>query len=170
MFTDLSPPPVEPVTLDDAKLFLRIDTPHHDALLGDLIRSAREQVERRASLVLVTRDVRLTLPVCGTRVRLPISPVQSLTEVRVEGETVEGQLNNRPHPAWLHFATRQQGFAEIDLVAGFGRTDADVPVPLRQAILLLVADAFEHREREVGFERVSLRVDALIGPYWGPRL
>ena len=62
-----------------------------------------------------------------------------------------------------------EGFAEVDVLAGFG-TAAEVPVPLRQAVLLLVADAYEHREREAGFARTSLRVDALIGPYRGPRL
>ena len=170
MFTDLSPPPVEPVTLDDVKLFLRIDTTDDDAQLEDLVRSARVQVERRASLCLISRAVRFTLPICGTRVRLPVAPAQSLIEVRIEGSVVEAELDSRPYPAWLHLSRRYEGFAEVDIIAGFGDTDADVPVPLRQAILLLVADAFEHREREIGFERVSLRVDALIGPYWGPRL
>ena len=170
MFTNLTNPPVEPVTLDDAKIFLRVDTDDHDALLFDLIASAREQVERRASLALIQRTVRLTLPVCGSRLRLPLSPIQSLVQVTAGGEAVEAELDTRPHPAWLHFPARREGFVEIDLVAGFGTSDADVPIPLRQAVLLLVADAFEHRQREVGFERVSLRVDALIAPYWGPRL
>jgi uncharacterized phiE125 gp8 family phage protein len=33
----------------------------------------------------------------------------------------------------------------IDYTAGYGAAEADVPVPLRQAILQLVGDGFEHR-------------------------
>ena len=69
----------------------------------------------------------------------------------------------------LVLPTRMDGPLDIEVEAGFG-TPAEVPTPLRQAVLLLVADAYEHREREVGFARTSLRIDALLGPWRGPRL
>jgi uncharacterized phiE125 gp8 family phage protein len=37
------------------------------------------------------------------------------------------------------------GGVRIDYVAGYGAAESDVPAPLRQAILMLVADGFEHR-------------------------
>ena len=37
------------------------------------------------------------------------------------------------------------GGVRIDYTAGFGAGESDVPAPLRQAILQLVADGFEHR-------------------------
>jgi len=37
------------------------------------------------------------------------------------------------------------GGVRIDYVAGYGAAEADTPAPLRQAILQLVADGFEHR-------------------------
>jgi len=37
------------------------------------------------------------------------------------------------------------GGVRIDYDAGYGAAEADVPAPLRQAILQLVADGFEHR-------------------------
>jgi uncharacterized phiE125 gp8 family phage protein len=37
------------------------------------------------------------------------------------------------------------GGVRIDYTAGYGAAEGDVPAPLRQAILQLVADAFEHR-------------------------
>ena len=37
------------------------------------------------------------------------------------------------------------GGVRIDYTAGYGAAEADVPAPLRQAILQLSADGFEHR-------------------------
>lgn len=37
------------------------------------------------------------------------------------------------------------GGVRIDYTAGYGAAESDVPAPLRQAILQLVADGFEHR-------------------------
>lgn len=170
MFTDLSPPALEPVALAEAKTFLRVDHDAEDALVQTLIRSAREQVERRASLALIRRPVRVDVRVRSGCARLPVGPVADVTEVRVNGEIVEADLQVSLGMPALHVRTPHDGYAQVDLVAGFGPEAEDVPVPLRQAVLLLVADAYEHREREAGFERTSLRVDALIGPYWGPRL
>ena len=170
MFTDLSPPPTEPVTLDEVKLFLRIDQGEEDALLEHLIRSARLQIEHRASLVMIERPVRIQVSARRTEVRLPLEPVHELISAKIDGEDIPAQLEARSHPPRVRFAHAPDAIVTFDLRAGFGPMPEDVPVPLRQAVLLLVADAFEHREREAGFDRTSLRIDALIGPYWGPRL
>ena len=53
--TDIAAPPVEPVTLSAAKDFLRVDSDHEDALILDLIKSARERVEYMARTTLITR-------------------------------------------------------------------------------------------------------------------
>ena len=165
-----TPPPEEPVSLAEAKTFLRIDGEAEDAMLSDLIASAREQVERRADTLTVARTVAFSLLVCGTRVALPVRPVRALVSVRRDGVMVEGTLPEiSSETATLHLPTRMDATLEIEVEAGFG-PPASVPAPLRQAILLLVADAYEHRERETGFARTSLRIDALLGPYRGPRL
>ena len=170
MFTDLSPPPVEPVSLDETKLFLRVDHNVEDALITDLILSARQQIEHRANLVLISRSIRVSVRAKGVEARIPLHPVRELMGVAVDGEAIAAMLDSRPRPARIHLERAVHGLMDVDVVAGFGDTAAEVPVPIRQAILLLVADAYEHREREPGFERTSLRVDALLGPYWGPRL
>ena len=169
MFTDIQPPPEEPITLAEAKTFLRVSGESDDAQLTDLISSARRQVESRAETVLVTRPVRIRVPVQGRRARLSLAPVHELVRVELNGQEAEAELLREPWRTFVLFPSPEEGFAEVDILAGFG-TAGEVPVPLRQAVLLLVADAYEHREREAGFERTSLRVDALIGPYRGPRL
>jgi len=59
--TDINPPALldEPVTLDYAKVFLRVDNDDEDALIADLIRAARERVERLINSALITRARRL---------------------------------------------------------------------------------------------------------------
>jgi len=58
-------------------------------------------------------------------------------------------------------------------VAGYGAAASDVPQPLRQAVLLLVAHWFERREPvELGsaLETVPMTVGGLLAPYRSVRL
>ncbi len=61
---------------------------------------------------------------------------------------------------------------EIEVRVGFGAEAADVPPPLRQAVLLLVAHWFENRGDTTG-ERISAMpgdVTALTAPWRRARL
>ncbi len=62
---------------------------------------------------------------------------------------------------------------EIALTVGFGPTPADVPAPIRQALLLLIAHWYEHRDPgEIGTDnaRVPAAVSALLSPWATVRL
>ena len=62
---------------------------------------------------------------------------------------------------------------EIQFTAGFGAAATDVPAPLRQAILLLVAHWYENREPVVAGIAATRFPDAVIGllePYRMRRL
>jgi len=66
--TDITPPALEPITLDYAKVFLRVDNDDEDALIADLIRAARERVEALTNSALISRPRRITLmPYRGLR-------------------------------------------------------------------------------------------------------
>jgi len=54
-------PATEPVSLTEAKLFLRVDHTEEDALISDLISAAREMVENRILRALITQTWTLTL-------------------------------------------------------------------------------------------------------------
>jgi len=47
------PPPVEPITLAEAKAFLRVDVSNDDALIGSLVMAARDACERFTGRALV---------------------------------------------------------------------------------------------------------------------
>jgi uncharacterized phiE125 gp8 family phage protein len=69
--------------------------------------------------------------------------------------------------------TRTANGIEIAFTAGFGPAPADVPAPLRHAILLLVAHWHEHRsplEDGTPAEPLPDMVSALLAPYRSVRL
>ena len=51
-----TPPAVEPVSVETAKAWLRVSHFEDDALIADLIGSAREHVETRIGLALITQS------------------------------------------------------------------------------------------------------------------
>ena len=77
--TDLSPPPVLAVSLDAAKVFLRVDHDDEDALITDLIDAASSQIEDRCGVSLITRPQRLTKTVTAAGVYLTRYPISRLT-------------------------------------------------------------------------------------------
>jgi uncharacterized phiE125 gp8 family phage protein len=152
----LTKPEEEPLSLADAKAYLRVDNDAEDALIGSLIVAARRHLEDATGKRFVRQLWRLSLdawPVAGV-VSLPLAPVLGIAAARlreVDGTEVPLDITswsvdgaNRLHTD-THVAVRRP-FAgiEIDVEAGFGDA-GDVPQDVVQAIRLLVAHLFEHR-------------------------
>jgi uncharacterized phiE125 gp8 family phage protein len=153
-------PEGEPLSVAECKAYLRIDHGDDDALIGGLVRAAREEVERHTGTALLAQDWRLTLdrwPRLG-RVTIPLHPVSEILSVTVYGDEGEGslvdpasyRLDPRSRPARLHFsdwpapAIVMNGI-EIDFRAGFGEAGTDVPDLLKRGMMLLVAHWYEFR-------------------------
>lgn len=163
----LAGPAAEPVTLAEAKAFLRVDDTAEDSFIGTLITAARLHVEGTTGRVLIAQSWRTTCddwPENRT-VKLPVGPMISLTEIRVydtEGAPTplalaQFQPETKSTPALIHLPAtiagvpvmRDRAAIEIDYVAGFGSDAANVPQDLRQALLTLVGYWFEHRDAVV---------------------
>lgn len=180
--TLVTAPSVEPVSLDDAKLYLRIDGTDEDAVIGDLIKAARTVVEQKGRLALITQTWDYTLDAWPDVIRIPIGPVQSVvsvTYVDSNGTTqtldpAEYQVDNSQNPARITpaygrvwpVARVQPNSIAVRFVAGFGDTTADIPRDLRQALLLLLGHFYENREAvTVGsVTEVPMTVNFLILP------
>ena len=186
-----SPPAVEPVTLGEAKAHLRIDGSEEDTLLQSLVQAARVHLELVLARAFITQGwtyLRDAWPV-GRELVLPLAPVASVNSVAViaadgtratldpaaylldgSGSTprlVLAGATPLPRPG------RAGNGIEIVLVAGHGSTGADVPAPLRHAILLLAAHWYENRQPvEIGLagEPLPLAIAELIAPYRRRRL
>jgi uncharacterized phiE125 gp8 family phage protein len=161
VMTRLTAPAVEPVALAEVKAHLRVTSASEDALISNLIASAREEVEAATGIALITQNWRLYLdawPDCAI-VRLQKHPVQLVSRVTVyDAQGVPTVII--PSVTNLDRASRPARFAkpdtaatpgkamngiEIDFRAGYGDTGVDVPDGLKRAILLLVSFWFEHR-------------------------
>jgi uncharacterized phiE125 gp8 family phage protein len=153
-------PAVEPVTLVEAKAYLRLTHDSEDALITGLISAARDEVEKSAGLALIEQSWRMTLDDwprngCAFLNKHPVKDVQSVTAYGPDGEAslinpADYELDLLSRPARLHFgpqpkALRKLNGIEIDFVAGFGEAGPDVPDLLKRAILVLVAHWFEFR-------------------------
>jgi uncharacterized phiE125 gp8 family phage protein len=81
----LTPPAAEPVSLPDARLFLRLDRDEEDGLLGTLITAARLMIEAASGRMLIDQDWRIVLDRWpdGGEIRLPLSPVRTIKVARV---------------------------------------------------------------------------------------
>lgn len=182
----LVPPTGEPVSLADAKAWLRIDTSAEDTLVTGLIPAARARVEAATRRLLMTQTWRLSLddwPPCPGVI--PLAPVASVAVLRVYDaggiaqaiDPATYRLFDAPDQAQIVFFVpppspgRMASGIEIDVVAGYGAA-IDVPAPLRQAMLMLIAGWFENRgdAAEPGANALPASVASLVAPYRRPRL
>lgn len=184
-------PAEEPVSLAEAKLHLRLTTDDEDLLLQALLQAARERVEMHTNRALVTstwEEMRESWP-WTDRFELPRPPLQAVEWIRYRDvANVEHELGPEHYDApaaldsgrvvlaylhcWPTVMLRPAAPITIRYEAGYGAA-AEVPGPIRAAILLLVAHLYEHREAVVvgnslaaaeGAE-LPLGVKWLLAPY-----
>jgi uncharacterized phiE125 gp8 family phage protein len=178
----MSGPAAEPVSLEEARAHLRLDTTDEDTMLGAFITAARMALEGETRRAFVTQSWRLILDQWpGASVSLPLAPVSAVTEIAVEdpnGSTrmvaaslyetaLAGNVPRVVARAGWPMPARRVGGIHIDFTAGYGAAEA-VPQPLKQAILLLSAHWFENREPVSLGPQVSelpLSVAHLVAPY-----
>lgn len=184
----LAGPAVEPITLAEARSYLRLDGSDEDELVAALVVAARLTVERATRLLLIEQRWRYRVDrwPAGRTVALPLSPVMAVEAVRVTlaGAAVASaaaedlRLDASADPARLLVAASvadpaaTRGGIEIDLVCGFGAAAAAVPEPLRLAIRRLVAHWFERRGDDDRPASAGLtdEVAVLVAPFARPRL
>src|SRR5215213_2973580 len=181
----LTPPAVEPVTVADAKAYLRVEHSDDDAVIGALIAGARSHIKAQTRRALITQTWRLirdAWPGDG-RIAVVPSPLQQITAARVyrlDGTTqaLDPQAfvsDLSATPAIISFLSwslpppgRAVAGIEIDVEVGYGSGPSNVPEPLRQAIKLLVAHWYENRGLIAVGQSVAVlptAVAALIAPY-----
>lgn len=180
------------VTLADALAHLREDgdSGAQDGRILDDITAAHEACEQRTERALITSTWQLSMdgfpsachgnPLAAIRIwRCPVQSVASIQYDDADGvqQTLPTsgayRVNLFAEPAtitpvggWPATLSGHTGTVRVTFVAGYGDNPADVPMPLRQWVLLAVGDMYERRNAsgetpavEHGF------VDALLQPY-----
>ncbi|MFD1746546.1 head-tail connector protein [Rhizobium helianthi] len=156
----IEPPQAEVLTLGQVKAHLRIDTSAEDDLLQQLIATAREHLERETGLCLLRQKLRLYLdrwPKDGVVqiIRGPVQAIDAATIYEADGKPVNVSLDDhlldgqaRPARLWLRsppLPGQAVNGIEIDFTAGFGESGAEVPDPLKRAMLMHIALMYAYR-------------------------
>ena len=156
----LSGPVGEPLSLAEAKSWLRVDGSDEDALIQSLISSARQAVEAATNRLLITQQWRVTLDAWpdGGILLLPLTPVSAVSRIRTldaNGVATDVSptlysLDGNADRARILLAGQLPPPAKafsgiwIDLAVGYG--DATfVPEPIRLAMRRLIAFWFANR-------------------------
>ncbi len=163
-------PATEPVTLAEAKAFARIDHDHEDALVQNLIQTARDMAEKTLRLSLLTQTHEALFMLDWTQtMTLPHGPVQSIALVEKIGVEDNTEIVNTGHyalgarPDTMHLLLTLAGYTlRVRYVAGYA-TAADVPMAIRHGMMLHVLQMYEQR---AGAERgVPTEAMALYAPF-----
>jgi len=161
----LAAPAVEPLSLDEARSFLRVEHHDDDEVIAALTAGARIHVEVQTRRALITQSWRLSAdawPESG-RIAVRPGPLQALTGARIrDGEGDAQAIDLQAFvldiggsalvfaPWALPAPGRIAAGIELDVTVGYGDTANDVPEPLRQAIRLLIAHWYENRGSVAG--------------------
>ena len=180
----ITPPAVEPISLDDARLHVRQDDRADDALITGLIKAAREYVETTfVHRALITQTWELVLDDWpdGYEIELPMPPLQTVTSVKytdldgvehtfdddyyiVDTTGVKGRIVLVEDADWPSSEDLQEAAAiRVRFVAGYGATGASVPETLILGMKMLIGSWYENREPSGSLEVADLLMWASEG-------
>ena len=178
-------PATEPLTLAEAKLYLRVDSTSEDDLITALIKAARLQVENKTYRMLITQTWDLILDKKDLNESLiqiykqPITAISSVkyydvnnTEQTMSASDYQTEVSS--NPAKVQIITFPQiydrlGAVTIRFVAGYANAGA-VPQDIKQAMYFLIGHLYENRQAVVTGTQVNempMSVEYLLEPYRG---
>lgn len=178
-------PVVEPVSLEEAKLHLRVDHDEEDDIIGVMIQAARETAEQITGRSLATQTWEVALdafpggdqaiPLANPRVQSIVSV--TYTDTDGAAQTVDPDDYVLDADAMPGFVRAAVGFewpatqaaanaVRVQFVSGYGDTAADVPAAIKAWMLLHIGTLYGNRESVVSGGVTSLRfADTLLDRY-----
>ena len=161
-------PAVEPLTVAEAKLHLRVDTTEDDTYIGTLITAAREWVENYLDRTLITtqlilraaefptEELELARPpmvASGTATAVVITYTLADTTTatlstalyRVDRTSTPGNVAPIINGTWPSDVIEDANAVAVTYWAGYGPTSASVPATIRHACLMLIGHWYERR-------------------------
>lgn len=171
----LTPPEYEPVTLDQAKLWCRVDDDDsaQDATLLLLIQAMRDYAENLTGRAFAPRSYELRLDAFPARIHLPYPPLRSIDYLRyVDGGGSLQSLDTSPaaydcdpyaEPACVAplygqpwpYTYPQAGAVRLGFTAGYASRN-DMPPGLRLWMQARIATLYENREQLVQANLVEI--------------
>lgn len=166
----LTPPEDEPVSLAEAKQFLRIEHTADDAVITRAIAAAREAAEQYLRLVFLPQEWKFTTGTPNHSVlRLPVGPAQGITSVAaIDDEGEETALDEDAYRLTLDgFGVIFETLPTMERLAvtfeaALATDVAGVPALIKQGLLHHVAAMLAQRE---GFVPMPISAISCYQPY-----
>lgn len=183
----IAAPADTPVSLTEAKAHLDVTYTDKDALIGSILQAAVQHIDGWTGVLagrcLVTQTWRQDFNAFSSCLRLPLIPVASISSVKyLDTSEVEQTITNSnyrlqedEHGSFVRFdsdysfpsvSVTDRPPVSVTYVAGTAA--ADVPAPIKQAILLLTRHWFDNPSAVlagVSAQTTPLAVEALLSPF-----
>lgn len=179
----ITAPTEEPVTLAEAQAQCRSDDAAEAALIGGLIRAAREQAEHELARALCTQTRELVLDSFAAVCRPLAAPLQSVESIkyldadgneqtldpvnyRIDRDSEPGAVMPAPGKLWPA-SYPVASAVRVRYICGYGGAAA-VPQAIKQWILIVIATLYSQRESIAAGQLAVLparAVDRLLDPY-----
>lgn len=189
----ITAPAVEPVSLADARLHLRIDDDltAEDAWIERAIKSARRQAEHEIGAKIITQTWEMlfdAFPADGISIELhpELTPQQAITQITyidtngdtqtvsaatysLQKEVSPGYVFPAADTAWPSTVADMPAAVKVRIRCGYGDAATDVPEDIRNWILMHVETAYKMRgslQAGVSVSELPIRYhDRLLDPY-----
>ena len=164
----------EPITLAEAKAYMKIDYGDDDEMIEGLITAARQLLEEKLNVGMITKSYTEEHDGGAYSIRLKRSPVTAVETVTLNGTDTTTEI-----PANMYIRSknvlkhrygqfpRGRGFAAVTVTYTGGYADAiNVPRPLTLALKQLTAYMYENRGDDV--EDIPEQIWCICKPYFVP--
>lgn len=154
----------EPVSLSQAKAFLRIEHTADDGVITTAIATARHMAEAYLRVVLLPQrwEYRLANP-CRAVVNLPLGPATAIVSITLTNELGANTIMNVGHyrlgvdGACLYFTSAPQAeYITVQYDASAYALVADIPAPILQGMLHHIAVLVEARDGSTALPQQSV--------------
>lgn len=182
---EVTPPGIEPIGLQEAKDHLRMTRTDQDAIVDALIGVARRRAESETGRALITQTWDLLLDSFPVEIWLPKAPLQTVDQVsyidtagdsqtldaadyQLDGASVPARLKPVYGATWPTTRAGDYAAVTVRFTAGYGAGVADVPGPIKQAMLLMIAELYQRSEHSIvgaAVNPVPLNAQWALAPY-----
>lgn len=183
--TLVTPPTAEPVSLDEALLYCRIDTTEDTAVVQRCVKSAREYIEAETGRQLMRATRCQTFPEFpGDSIELRYAPLATVTSVKyydtagtlqtvsasdylVVTDIEPGVVSRKSAAAWPSTYERLDA-VQVTYTCGYA-TATDVPAELKQCLLAIAAMLYRSREVDVAAlqtANTSFEINYVLKALW----
>lgn len=171
--------PQEPLSLEETKYFLRVQHFAEDELIKGLVTTAREMIENYTNRIFLQQTWRLVCleqDIPKSRVLiLPRAPFIKVVEHPKVFFTGGEATTITDYKAWhhldygyfmCHHHLGDNKTLQVDFLVGYGEKREKSPAAMRHALLLIVANLYQHRGDEPeGPTILTDQIRELLQPY-----